>query len=162
MKISFIILLIFLITGCSNVNLTYMDNKSLMNPIYEKTRISTTGLDLNFMNSYLPMIFGLDKKNEFLLSIDINERKTKRSVESNQAVSNLSYELRFTYSLYNNTNECVTLERKILSNFSIIPKSDGYNYGTDASLDKKYELAVSENLNRFLSYLSDSNVNVCL
>tara|TARA_Y200000002_G_C22535115_1_gene601479 strand:- start:597 stop:941 length:345 start_codon:yes stop_codon:yes gene_type:complete len=114
------------------------------------------------MNSYLPMIFGLDKKNEFLLSIDINERKTKRSVESNQAVSNLSYELRFTYSLYNNTNECVTLERKILSNFSIIPKSDGYNYGTDASLDKKYELAVSENLNRFLSYLSDSNVNVCL
>ncbi len=162
MKISFIILLIFLITGCSNVNLTYMDNKSLMNPIYEKTRISTTGLDLNFMNSYLPMIFGLNKKNEFLLSIDINERKTKRSVESNQAVSNLSYELRFTYSLYSNTNECVTLERKILSNFSIIPKSDGYNYGTDASLDKKYELAVSENLNRFLSYLSDSNVNVCL
>ena len=162
MKISFVVLLMFIVSACSNINFTYSDDKILLNPIYEKTRISTTGLDLTFMNSYLQMVFGSTKKNGFLLTIDINEKKTKRSVETNQAVSNLSYELKFTYSLYNNDSGCVTFEKEILSNFTIIPKSGGYNYGTDASLDKKYELAVTENLNRFLSYLSNSNINNCL
>ena len=48
-----------------------------------------------------------------------------------------------------------------MSYFSILPKSSGYNYGTDSSLEKKYELAVSENLNRFVSLLSDIDINSC-
>ena len=47
-------------------------------------------------------------------------------------------------------------KKEILSYFSIIPKSSGYNYGTDTSLEKKYELAITENLNRFVSIISDS------
>ena len=43
------------------------------------------------------------------------------------------------------------MKKKFLSYFSIIPKSSGYNYGTDASLEKKYELAITENLNQFVS-----------
>ena len=39
-------------------------------------------------------------------------------------------------------------------------KSSGYNYGTDTSL-KKYELAITENLNRFVSILADKDLNNC-
>ena len=113
------------------------------------------------MNSYLPMLFGDNKYNEFNMFINIKERKTKTSVEKNQATSSLMYELRFQYSIFSNTKECKTYEKEILSNFSIIPKSGGYNYGTDTSLEKKYELAIKENLNQFISVVSGLNINDC-
>ena len=49
----------------------------------------------------------------------------------------------------------------MVSYFSVIPKSSGYNYGTDSSLEKKYELAISNNLNQFVSILSNINIDGC-
>ena len=40
-------------------------------------------------------------------------------------------------------------------------KIAGYNYGTDASLEKKYELAITENLDQFVSLLSDVDIDNC-
>ena len=94
--------------------------------------------------------------------INIDEKKTKRSVETNQATSNLRYELRFNYTLTSIKKDCITYEKEIVSYFSIIPKSSGYNYGTDTSLEKKYELAIGDNLNQFVSILSDINIDNCL
>ena len=113
------------------------------------------------MRSYIPVLFGNNKNNEFDLLIDIKEEKTKRAVETNQATSNLRYELRFNYTLVSNKKNCLIYKKKILSNFSIIPKSDGYNYGTDSSLERKYELAITENLNEFVSLISKVNINIC-
>ena len=45
------------------------------------------------------MFFGNNKDNRFNLSIKIEQNKTKRSVETNQATSKLRYELKFIYSL---------------------------------------------------------------
>ena len=82
-------------------------------------------------------------------------------METNQATSNLRYELRFYYTLTSIKNNCIAFEKEIISYFSIIPKSSGYNYGADTSLEKKYELAVSDNLNQFISILSDINLDNC-
>ena len=159
-KIICISIFLFL-TSCSGVDFVYKDKKNITNPLYEKTNIDISGTELVFITTYLPMLFGDNKFNEFNLFIDIKEKKTKTSVEKNQVASNLMYELRFQYSLFSNTKECITYEKEILSNFSIIPKSGGYNYGTDASLEKKYELAITENLNRFLSIITNVNISKC-
>ena len=106
------------------------------------------------------MLLG-NEKNEYYLEIEIKEKKTKRSVETNQATSNLRYELRFFYNLILNNKECVVYKNEILSFFSIIPKSEGYNFGADVSLEKKYELAIRENLNQFVSFLSSVDLNTC-
>ena len=113
------------------------------------------------MNSYLSMFFGESDEYTYNLQINVNEKKTKRSVETNQATSNLRYELRFYYTLTSIKNDCVTFEKEIISYFSILPKSSGYNYGADTSLEKKYELAVSDNLNQFVSILPDINLDNC-
>ena len=113
------------------------------------------------MNSYVPMFFGKNENSEFNLLINIKEKKIKRSVETNQATSDLRYELRFFYTLLSNIENCNIYEKEILSYFSIIPKSAGYNYGTDTSLEKKYELAVTDNLNQFISFLSGVDINNC-
>jgi len=161
MKKSLITLLFVFITACSNIEFVYKENKNLINPLYEKTELSTSGLDLNFINSYLPMFFGENKENIFKLLIDIEENKIKRSVETNQTTSKLRYELRFIYTLILNNENCVAFNKELLSSFSIIPKSSGYNYGTDASIEKKYELAITENLNRFISIISNVDINTC-
>ena len=155
------VVLLFFTTSCSNLEFIYNDNLNLINPLYERTNVVVSGVDLVFMNSYVPMFFGKNENSEFNLLINIKEKKIKRSVETNQATSDLRYELRFFYTLLSNVENCNIYEKEILSYFSIIPKSAGYNYGTDTSLEKKYELAVTDNLNQFISFLSGVDINNC-
>ena len=161
MKKLFYILLFYFFISCSSVEFIYKNEKNLINPLYQKTKVVTTGTNLNFMNSYLPMFFGESDEYKYNLKINISEKKTKRSVETNQATSNLRYQLRFYYTLTSVEKNCITLEKEIVSYFSIIPKSSGYNYGTDASLEKKYELVIDDNLNQFVSILSDIDIENC-
>ena len=159
-KLIFVTIFTFIIS-CGDVDFVYKEDRNLINPLYEKTEVSTSGFNINFINSYLPMFFGNNKDNRFNLSIKIEQNKTKRSVETNQATSKLRYELKFIYSLVSNEKNCVTFNKELISYFSIIPKSSGYNYGTDSSLEKKYELAIAENLNRFVSIITDTDLNNC-
>ena len=162
MKRLFFFTIFIFIVSCSDIDFVYKEEKNLINPLYEKTEVSASGFNMNFMNSYLPMYFGNNKDDHFNLSIKIEQNKTKSSVETNQAVSKLRYELIFVYTLELNEKNCVTFEKELISYFSIIPKSSGYNYGTDSSLEKKYELAITENLNRFVSIILDKDLNSCL
>ena len=159
-KLFFITMFIFVIS-CGGVDFVYKEDKKLVNALYEKTEVSYSGFNINFLNSYLPMFFGENKDNYFNLSIKVEQSKTKRAVETNQAASKLRYELRFIYTLVLNEKNCVTFNKELISYFSIIPKSSGYNYGTDSSLEKKYELAIAENLNRFVSIIADTDLNNC-
>ena len=159
-KLIFIFLFCFVVS-CGGIEFVYKNDKNLINPLYQKTKVTTSGTNLTFMNSYLPMFFGGNDDHIYNLQINIDEKKTKRSVETNQATSNLRYELRFYYTLTSIEKECIIYEKEIVSYFSIIPRSSGYNYGTDASLVKKYELVVEDNLNQFVSILSDINIDNC-
>ena len=161
MRIFFNLVVLLFITSCSKLEFTYNDDTNLINPLYEKTKVKNSGVDLSFIKSYVPMLFGKNKENKFTLIIDIEEKKVKRSVETNQAISNLRYELRFFYTLILNKKSCVTYNKEILSTFSILPKSAGYNYGTDASLERKYELAVTDNINRFIALVSNTDISKC-
>ena len=161
MKKLFFVTLFMFIISCGDIDFVYKEDKNLVNPLYEKTEVRTSGLDINFMNSYLPMFFGNKKEDYFNLSIKIEQNKTKRSVETNQATSKLRYELKFIYTLVLNEKDCVTFDKELVSYFSIIPKSSGYNYGTDSSLEKKYQLAITDNLNRFVSIITDRDLNSC-
>ena len=149
------------IISCGDIDFIYKENKNLINPLYGKTEVSTSGLDINFMNSYLPMFFGNKKDGPFSLSIKIEENKIKSSVETNQATSKLRYELKFIYTIVLKEKNCEAFNKELVSHFSIIPKSSGYNYGTDSSLEKKYQLAITENLNRFVSTIIDRDLNNC-
>ena len=161
MKKFFFIFLFYFVISCGGVEFIYKDEKNLTNPIYQKTKVITSGINLSFMNSYLPMLFGESNEHTYNLQININEKKTKRSVETNQATSNLRYELRFDYTLTSIKKDCLIYKKEIISYFSIIPKSSGYNYGTDTSLEKKYELVIKDNLNQFVSILSDISLDNC-
>ena len=161
MRRLFFIIIFMFIVSCGDIDFVYKENKNLINPLYGKTEVSTSGLDINFMNSYLPMFFGNKKDGPFSLSIKIEENKIKSSVETNQATSKLRYELKFIYTIVLKEKNCEIFNKELVSHFSIIPKSSGYNYGTDSSLEKKYQLAITENLNRFVSIIIDRDLKSC-
>ena len=149
------------ISSCGSLDFTYKNNLNITNPLYEKTNVITSGINLTYINSYIPMVFGDNKNNTYNLIIEIAEDKTKSSVETNQATSNMRYEIRFKYTLVMVEQDCVTYKKEILSYFTIIPKSEGYNFGTDASLEKKYELVIADNLSQFISLISSNDITSC-
>ena len=161
MKRLFFVTIFIFIISCGDIDFVYKEDKNLINPLYEKTEVSTSGLDINFMNSYLPMFFGNKKENFFSLSIEIEQNKIKRSVETNQATSKLKYELKFIYTLVLSEKNCVTFNKELVSHFSIIPKSSGYNYGSDNSLETFYELSIKENLNEFVINVAKNSIDNC-
>ncbi len=161
MKNTLVFLILFTIISCNEIKFIYNEKENLSNPLYENTNVEVSGEDLVFINSYIPLVFGSNKTDSFNLKIEIYEKKTKASVKKNQAVSNLNYELRFLYTLRSNDLSCVIYKKEVLSIFDILPKSSGYNFGTDASLERNYELAITDNLNRFISFVSERDLNNC-
>ena len=161
MKNLFFISIFIFIISCNDIDFVYKEDKNLINPLYEKTEVKTSGFNINFMKSYLPMFFGENKAGRFNLSINIEQNKTKSSVKENQAASKLRYEIKLIYTLFLIEKNCVTFNKELISYFSIIPKSSGYNFGTDISLEKKYELAITENLSQFISIIAETDINSC-
>jgi len=157
----FVYILFFFIISCNNLEFVYNDSDNILNPLYGKTDVKISGLSSVYLSSYSQLFFGSNDKKIYKLNINIEEEKTKRSVEKNQAASNIRYELRFFYNLFSYEKDCVINSKEIVSKFSVTPKSSGYNYGTDASLEKEYEIAINQNINKYVSSLVNINLTKC-
>ena len=156
-----IIFIFVFISSCGRVDFIYSGKVNLSNQLYERTNVTTSGINIGYIDSYIPVVFGESKDDKYNLVIEVSENKTKNSVEANQATSNLRYELRFNYTLISIEKDCDVYKKEILSHFAIIPKSEGYNFGTDTSLEKKYELVIVDNLSQFISLVSAIDLNNC-
>ena len=67
MKKLFGIFVFLFLISCSNIEFVYEDDNGLINPLYEKTHVKTSGIDEAFINSYISTLFGINKENEFNL-----------------------------------------------------------------------------------------------
>ena len=96
------------------------------------------------------------------LNINIVEEKTKRSVQTNQAIEKLDYKLVFTYDLFNKKENCRVYQENVISRFTFEPKSSGYNFGSDQSLKKLYELSVVSSFEKFINNIENVSLDTCL
>ncbi len=149
-------------TSCANLDFVYKNNNRVENPIYNKTKISFSGKDLTSAYIVIPEIIGAAKEVNYELFLNIDEIKTRRSVQNNQAVTKVDYKIKFNYNLYSIKSKCYIYRKEINSRFSYVPKSSGYNFGSDKSLDNKYELAVRSNLKEFIDAISSQNSFNCI
>ena len=154
-------ILLFLVS-CSNLEFIYNNDISVSNPIYKKTSFALSGVEIKSFYGQNLKYFGEYEEELYKLIININEEKTKRSVKSNQAVSKLDYKLIFNYELFNNKKNCIIFRRELITRFTFEPRSDGYNFGSDQSLIDLYNQAGESNLQRFISSLSDVDLEYCI
>lgn len=155
---TFVILSILYMASCSGIEFVYKEQENLTNPIYNKTVVNLSGKEIPFTQRYISTYIGNGSDKIYSLGIRITEEKIKRSVQSNQAVSKMDYNLEFVYSLRDLNKNCVVYEKSLFSNFSYVPKSEGYNFGSDESLDQMYKLATKENIERFVRFISEEKL----
>tara|TARA_A100001011_G_scaffold99627_1_gene105037 strand:- start:30449 stop:30946 length:498 start_codon:yes stop_codon:yes gene_type:complete len=149
-----IFILLLILTSCSGIEFVYKNPNKATNPLVNKTLFITSGKDLTALNRYSSQYFGLSKEPRYKIIISVEETQTKKSVQKNQAISKIDYELDFDYNL-SDLDGCFIYSKKISSRFSYTPKSSGYNFGSDQSLEKKYDLAVKENMGRFVDLIKE-------
>ncbi len=156
-----IIFIALFLYSCGGINFVYDNTINQNNPIYNKTSYEFTGIEIPSYYRYVSKYIGTSGEPDFQLKINIEETKTKKSVKKNQAVSKLDYELKFLYILEDDSG-CLIYRKNIFSRFSYVPKSSGYNFGSDKSLEKMYELAAKENVESFISFVSELNELACI
>ena len=161
-KIFNLLITLLFVASCSNLDFTYGGNTEIKNPIYNKTKVTLSGKDLTSVYMVIPEILGRTKEVDYELYIDIDEIKTRRSVQNNQAIAKMDYKLIFTYELYDIKETCYIFKKEIISRFTYVPKSSGYNFGSDKSLDNKYKIAVKKSLDDFIDLMSNESSFVCI
>ena len=147
-----LILMLCFLLACSNIEFSY-NKDELNNQLYNKTNINITGDEIPFLNTIVLSKFGISQ-NEFLdLEINISEKKTKMVIKTNQVSTRIDYEIVINYILSNQSKKCTILTKKQYSRFSFIPKSEGYNFGSDKFLDNLYIRNIENNIDQFLNSL---------
>ena len=150
-----------IIVSCNQIDFIYSESKNLTNPVYNNVNYRFAGDNIPGIYMQASRYLGVSNAANYELIITTKENKTKRSVESNQAVAKLDYEIVYNYSLKKAGSECVIFDKKTYSRFSYVPKSSGYNFGSDQSLDKMYELASRKSLELFVNDVRNINMDVC-
>tara|TARA_Y100001935_G_C17161312_1_gene435456 strand:- start:26 stop:529 length:504 start_codon:yes stop_codon:yes gene_type:complete len=151
--------LMFLLVSCGELDFVYENPKNKFSPLTNKTSFIFEGKDLPSIIRFSSKYFGQSKNPDYELIINVEETKIKKSVQKNQAISKLDYELSFNYAL-NTVDGCEIYSKQISSRFSYTPKSSGYNFGSDQSLENKYNLAIDENFSRFADLIEEIDL-VC-
>lgn len=147
-KYTTFIVLIFIVS-CSRIDLVLKETDQ-QNQLKKNTLIVLTGdVDENFSRE-LYSFFGNNKNYEYILKTSFTEKKENRIVKQNQVAEKVEYTLKINYDLFYKTVKCKIFSKKIVSNFSFTPRSAGYNFGADMSLDKLYTSSIKRNIQNFV------------
>ena len=154
-KKTLISLLSIIILSCSNIDLVLKESSS-PNHLKNNVLVVVDGEEKQRLERELRSFFGNNKKNEYILTVLFVENKENRLVKQNQVAEKINYELDISYGLFYKNRECKILDKKIITKFTISPKSFGYNFGTDRSLEKLYISSINKNILNFINTIPTS------
>jgi len=154
-KFLLLLLLSHFFQACSNIEFAFNKSES-KNPLFEKTNVIITGSVISVVSNIVLSKFGTTQNGAFDLIIDISEKKIRTAIKTNQVSTKIDYEILFNYSLKNISKKCTILTKKQYSRFSFVPKSEGYNFGSDKFLENLYFRNIEDNINQFLNNLEDT------
>ena len=162
MKIkNYYLVIVLFLFSCSQIELVLQESEK-STPLKNKTTLKVLNSPSPILKEQLVFFFGENTTPEFHLTADVRENKTNRFVKKNQVATKIDYEIKIKYKLVNNIKNCTILESIENSRFSFIPKSSGYNFGSDRSLDELYKEVFKNNIENFLNKTQNrTNAEVC-
>jgi len=147
-KHCYFFLMLFLFS-CSSIEFVLTSSENLT-PLKNKTSLVVLNSPSPILKEQLVFFFGENTNPKYILTANVSEKKTNRFVKKNQVATKIDYEISIKYKLVNNIIGCTVLESVENSRFSFIPKSSGYNFGSDRSLDELYKDVFKNNIGDFL------------
>ena len=142
------LLSVLILTGCGKIDLLLLDNQD-KNKLRGNTSIVLKGGPLEIFAEEVYSFFEDNQKGEYILITTISEKTENRLVKTNQVAEKINYELTVDYEVFYKSMSCNIFNKKIVSSFSFVPKSFGYNFGTDRSLEKLYRSSLIKNIEKF-------------
>lgn len=141
---------IFFLPSCGGVEFVLSD-KTESAPLKNNTLVFLEGTKKESFAEEMFLFFGNNKKGDYILVSSYDEKKENRLVKKNQVAEKIDYKLIINYELFYLNQECKIYSQKVTSGFSFVPKSSGYNFGADMSLENQTTQAIKENIKTFLS-----------
>ncbi len=148
-KAIFLTIFFFGLVSCGSVEFVLNEN-DLENKYKNNTLVILLGKNEEKFSQELFSYFGSQNNGDYILKASFSEKKENRLVKTNQVAEKIDYELTVNYQLYYKNNDCNIFNKKVLTKFSYVPKSFGYNFGSSRSLDKLYNSSIRKNINNFI------------
>ena len=145
---SLMLLSVLILTGCGKIDLLLLENHD-QNNLRGNTSIVLKGDPVELFAEEVYSFFEDNQKGEYILITTISEKTENRLVKTNQVAEKINYEITVNYEVFYKSMSCNIFNKKIVSSFSFVPKSFGYNFGTDRSLEKLYRSSVVKNIENF-------------
>ena len=156
-KITVLTFFVFLFS-CGGVDFVLQDSED--NKFKNNTLIVFSGDNEEGFLEELYSFYGNNNNGEFILKTSLVVKKENRLVKQNQVAEKIDYELTAGYEIFSKKQNCDFYRRVVVSKFSFVPKSFGYNFGTDKSLEKLYKRSLRANIQSFSN--STPSAIVCL
>jgi len=155
----FSLFIIFYLFACTNIEFVLNDDQ-LSNRLNNETLITHNNNNNEMFGQELLLFLGNNEKGDFILDTKFEETKENRLVKKNQVAEKIDYKITVEYKVFYMTRGCQIYDQKIVSKFSFVPKSFGYNFGTDRSFEKFYKGAIKKNIINFIN--SSPTNNKCI
>ena len=156
------VIILFSLISCTNINFL-LDEGVGSDFLKNRTSVYISGWDNPIIKEMFFFKFGNVSDKKFLLSANISEMKTKRSVGVNQVAKKIDYTITVDYALGDISKKCRDVLNRQTSRFSFTPKSSGYNFASDVLFDNLLKEAILENLDNFLNFANnDIEAQNCL
>ena len=144
------IAIFFSLISCTNINFL-LDEGFGSDFLKNKTSVYVSGWDNPVIKEIFFLKFGEVSDKNFLLTANVSEKQTKRSVDVNQAAKKIDYKITVDYVLSDTRKKCIDILNTQKSGFSFTPKSSGYNYASDVLFNNLLKEAILENLTNFIA-----------
>ena len=157
-----VLICLFFLFSCGGIELVLNERWANQNP-YKNNMLLVLDQNSNQkVTQELMSFFGNNLDGEFILTTSFSEEKKNRFVKKNQVAEKISYKLSIDYKIYYKNRNCETFNKKIITKFSFVPKSFGYNFGSDISLEKLYKGSIRKNIQKFIDSASKNKTKNCL
>lgn len=150
MKKTILLTSLFFLLSCGGVDFLLKEN-SIPNQFKNNTIVLFSGEKEEGFSQEIFSFFGNNKAGSYILITSISEEKENRLVKKNQVAEKVDYQLTINYKIFYKNQDCKIYNKKIISKFSFVPKSYGYNFGTDKSLEKLYTRSIRGNIQSFIN-----------
>ena len=138
------IVVFFSLVSCTNINFL-LDENIGVNFLKNKTSVYMSGWDNPVLKEAFFLKLGETVDNKFLLTAEVIQEQTKRSVDENQVAKKIDYKIIINYSLSDIEKKCSNISNSQTSSFSFTPKSSGYNFASDVLFESLLKEAILEN-----------------
>ena len=156
MRFIFISIVIFFsLASCTNI-IFLVDDSSDSNFLKNKTAVYLSGWENPVLKEVFFLKLGEVSDNRFMLTAEVIQKQTKRSVDVNQVAKKIDYKIIINYDLNDIEKKCINIINSQSSGFSFTPKSSGFNFASDVLFETLLREAVLENLDNFMDYANST------